>query len=250
VFQIDPAMAGQHVACPLCQGVVAIGGQPPAQAVAAPVEVKTLDPPQPELSPAPVPSATGGFLWAPPLDRATPPATNPAPQIASTLVPTQQSPALPSAALPTPAPVVEPPTELLGCPRCGGAFRVTAEMAGQQMSCPHCQGVLTIPGPSMPPESHEAVAARETLTSQPLATPAAAAGPSDLAEPLMAFRIQEGPKKILVGDKIVEVRRLTPEEKAKRRFIKRLLLFGFYGAILAGAMLYLFYYGLPWVRRG
>lgn len=66
-----------------------------------------------------------------------------------------------------------------------------------------------------------------------------------LLDALMAFRIQDSPKKIMVGDRVVEVRRLTPEEKAQRRLVKRIVLIGFCGIVLLGAMLYLYYVGLP-----
>ncbi|MCE9555536.1 MAG: hypothetical protein K8T91_19485 [Planctomycetes bacterium] len=118
------------------------------------------------------------------------------------------------------------PRELLGCPHCGGAFQVTAEMAGQQMACPHCRGIVTIPGA---PASGDATAGNSTL--QP--------------DAMMAFRIPDNTKKIVVGDRVVEVRRLTPEEKAKRRLIKRVVLIGFCTAVLIGSMIYLVYFRFP-----
>ena len=121
-----------------------------------------------------------------------------------------------------PASTASAPGEQLGCPHCGGAFQVTADMAGQQMGCPHCGGVVTIPGPTAP--------------GSPVVPEGA----------LLAFRVQETPKKIILGDRVVEVRRLTAEEKAARRLFKRTILICICGAILVGAMLYLSYRGLPW----
>lgn len=184
MFQVEPTLATQHVACPNCQGVVAIG----------PVELS---------SPLERPLSAGqAFSSASPpiVGQASPPESQ-----------GDQS------AIPTTA--AAPQTELLGCPRCDGTFGVTAEMGGQQMACPHCGGVMTIPGSSTPGWNGEAPPA-----------------PADM---LMAFRVQDRPKKIVMGDRVVEVRRLTAEEKASRRFVKRLVLIGICGAILVGTLIYL-----------
>ena len=60
----------------------------------------------------------------------------------------------------------------------------------------------------------------------------------------MAFRVKDAHKKIVLGDRVVEVRRFTPEEKARRRLVKRVVLIGFCTIVLIAAMLYLNYVGL------
>lgn len=191
-------MARQQVACPTCQGVVAIGVAATPDAVLA-AEVASQDPAPPIIEPQPDDAAP----WYPDLDES----------------PKQPVSTAENAATPSP-----PPSELLGCPLCGGAFQVTAEMAGEQMACPHCRGIVTIPG-------------------VPTAT---GAGNSTLVpDAMLAFRISDSTKKIMMGDRVVEVRRLTPEQKAKRRLIKRVVLIGFCTAVLIGSMIYLVYFRFP-----
>src|SRR5688500_17991719 len=42
----------------------------------------------------------------------------------------------------------------LGCPICGGEFQVPLEMSGQQVGCPHCNNLVTLPhfGPQVGPQ--------------------------------------------------------------------------------------------------
>lgn len=194
-------MAGQQVACPTCQGVVAIGiTETPDTVPAADITSQDLAPPIIEPPPDDDDSP-----WYPDLEKS------------------DQQPVSTAENAVTTSP---PPSEMLGCPHCGGAFQVTAEMAGQQMACPHCRGIVTIPGATA---SAEGVPGNSTL--QP--------------DAMMALRIPDSTKKIVVGDRVVEVRRLTPEEKAKRRLIKRVVLIGFCTAILIGSMIYLVYFRFP-----
>ncbi len=95
IFQIDPSMAGQEVACPLCDGVVGIPSE--------------LD-------------------WG-------------------------EASSGPDAAPPIPAPPPAPPSNAfeMSCPLCAGIFQVTADMAGQQVACPHCDGHVTVPWSSSEP---------------------------------------------------------------------------------------------------
>jgi hypothetical protein len=148
--------------------------------------------------------------------------------------PAGQTPAAPASMISVAEPSVLPgmaavASELLGCPRCRGTFQVTTDMAGRQMACPHCGGAVTIPG------------AATVETSQADAPPIVATSAGDA---LMAFRVKDANKKIVLGDRVVEVRRLTPEEKARRRLVKRIMLIGFCTIVLIATMLYLNYVGL------
>ena len=204
VFQVDPVMAGQQVACPTCQGVVTIG------VAANPDAVPTADIAPQDLAPPIIEPRTDDeddSPWYPDVEESARQPVVAAEIAVATAVPTT-------------------PSEMLGCPHCGGAFQVTAAMAGQQMACPHCRGIVTIPN-----------APTSTTGAPDSATPE--------SDAMLAFRIPDSTKKIQVGGRVVEVRRLTPEEKAKRRLIKRVVLIGFCTAVLIGSMIYLVYYRFP-----
>jgi DNA-directed RNA polymerase subunit RPC12/RpoP len=253
LFQIDETLAGQHVSCPLCLGVVAI----------------------PELVPP---------LAAPPPEFIEPP---PAPEEA----------------------------QQLGCPVCGGVFQVTRDMAGMQVSCPHCSTAVLLPEAPSPPAVgasaawSDATAGLETpppLFQEPAAatappivetTPAAPRPPvdpfsssvaatkpaekdvEDLLPPAAEkpdapvvehdaeapradderaarrqaaaptkpvliptedgayIALHEPVKKVAAGGREIELRRLSPEEKERRRFRRNLVVAGLGLFLLIVAML-------------
>jgi len=229
VFQVEPSLTEQQVACPSCQGVVAIAAVEPPEpvpteelttvAISARSPVSLTFP-----APPPLPHKEGAGGKA---SGGTPTDIKASSETSATLS------TIGSLASPEPTAssgIIAPAGELLGCPRCSGTFQVTADMAGQKMACPHCGGAMTIPG--------AAVMEGRQGDAPPIIV---AAGEGDA---LLAFRVQDVNKKIVLGDRVVEVRRLTPDEKARRRLVKRVVLIGFCTIVLIGAMLYLNYVGL------
>ncbi|MCE9545396.1 MAG: hypothetical protein K8T25_07755 [Planctomycetia bacterium] len=196
IFQIDSQAAGQQVACPLCQGVVAIGQ------VDGPAEPPVAFEPPPVMAPA----------------------------------------------VPNVAVVREPGVQQLACPWCNGSFQVTADMVGQQVACPHCNESVSVPvaeaGPfdpppvvehaePAPPPAAEAIAAGQptAVSTDPMA-PASIAATADIhavattAAATAVLAPEQSTRKIVVGDKVVEIRRLTPEQRARRRFTRNLVMIG------------------------
>ena len=176
VFQIDPSMVGQQVACPHCQAAVVIPaeGPPPPNVGPPPPNVgpppPNVGPPPPNVGPPPPNVGPPPPSFQPPPPPYTPPTAPPppidgagqipAPQIGPTFGPAQ--------------PLQTPPTEQLACPLCQGMFQVTPEMAGQQVSCPHCHQLVSIPGTptqgTFPP------------TGPPPNTPTEASAPTNLPQ--------------------------------------------------------------------
>ena len=98
------------------------------------------------------------------------------------------------------APPVQAETLQFHCPLCSGIFQVAAEMAGQQVACPHCNGHVTLPGfegPLPPPpfpglsDLPPPVKSRPTFDFPPQAEPPSAA-PAET--PLPEFNVSPSPK--------------------------------------------------------
>ena len=149
----------------------------------------------------------------------------------------------------------------LACPSCGGMFQVPPSAAGLELPCPTCRQIVTIPGPApapitatppplpqVPPEDSEPVesllppgAADPGVVPQAeMPLPAAprpvlvTVAPSD-ANPLA---IMDRPMTVGEGVDQVEVRRLTPEEKARCRAVRNVILFAIGVAILLAFIVY------------
>ncbi len=201
MIQVDVAAAGQHVACPLCQGTMQV---PPLAAIAAAAPAPPAPPPPP-----------------PPPGRNLPP-----------------------------MPVM---LMAVSCPGCGGAFQVPPGTAGMQLPCPTCQRLVTIPEPSAaagseapetsaPPAVDAAAAAVEDVSA--LLPPGASAAPGAPGEqvalpqaprPILVppsqspegngLALRDRPKILGEGADEIEVKRLSPAEKARRRTIRNVVLF-------------------------
>lgn len=223
LVQIDPAAAGQQVACPLCQGAMQV---PSAEALSAAA-------PTP---PPPVP----------------PPLTAPPPA----------SPSMPWGIRPVTVELMS-----LACPSCGGMFQVPPGAAGMQLPCPTCRQLVTIPEaasaqpaapPLIPPEQNppeqnlpEASEPIESLLPPGAADASVVPGahvPLPVAPrpvPITptptegnVLAIKDRPKVVGEGDDAVEVRRLSPEEKARRRAVRNVILFIVGVAILLAYVVY------------
>ena len=219
MIQVDAASGGQQVACPLCRGMMQVPALDLLAAIAQP-------PPPP------------AFASPPP----TPPAVPP----------------------PMPRPFAAVPMELmsLSCPSCGGMFQVPPSAAGMQLPCPTCRQMVTIPDAApasmsaTPSFSPRQATPEESEPLESLLPPGAAdpsvvpqsesplpaaprpvlvtAGPVD-ANPLA---VRNQPKFVGQGMDQVEIRRLTAEEKARRRAVRNVILFVISVAILLAFVVY------------
>ncbi len=234
-IQIDSAHAGSQVACPHCQGIITVphfGPQPPA-------------PPQPP---------SYGFSPPPPYGH---------------------NPAGPQSTVPGPPPGFGPPPppplsfgqaeELLSlpCPRCGRLFQAPRAAAGQTLSCPHCTGPVTVPAlhphasaAPPPPTPPQPAFAPPSPASAPRPTPLAPANipPAPRAPvPIPAHQgiapvptsagastaLRNRSKTVGEGEQAVELRQLSREEKAKKRFRYNLIMWSICAFILSAVFLVL-----------
>jgi hypothetical protein len=233
LIQIDTALAGQTAICPLCEGVI---GLPPAEALAA-----AFSPPAGDASAGPLPPADD----LPPQSDRLPPSSKPA------------------TPRPPPEPLFRRPTEDRLPPAAKlQAVEQPAERPVEQNDAiesllPPGAGVVgpppavTEPAPArpkklidslLPPGAASASAAAAPGEQVPI--PAAPrrgpltpiqlpAGTAAVPTPDGGFvTIKDTPKTIVHGDEEIEVRRLTPAEKAQRRFRRNLILGGICLAIL------------------
>ena len=102
-----------------------------------------------------------------------------------------------------PQPPAGDPLMAVACPSCHGAIAVAAALAGNAVRCPLCSRGLLVPPAWQPP-----------------AVPPVAASPEPPGE--LAFR--EPVMTVTSGDRVIELRRLTPEEKAARRARRNLIM--------------------------
>jgi hypothetical protein len=102
---------------------------------------------------------------------------------------------MPPSSLPPHVAGVEP-LLAVACPSCHGALAVTTVLAGEAAQCPLCANGFLVPVP-LPP------------VAAPLEQPPQPRGELEFAEPV--------PTTIAGAEGVIELRRLTPEEKAARR---------------------------------
>lgn len=168
------------------------------------------------------------------------------------------------------------------CPHCRGMFQVDSGMAGQQVACPHCRGLLVVPaaggypGPAPVPPLLQSPSQVQPVQPtpvqptpvQPTASASRSSGESGRPGPLpmspkaparvsapaassMApasvadgpIRLREPVKTVARGDDEVELRRLTPEERARRKMIKNVVLWGLGFVIIAITLVALLFRG-------
>jgi ribosomal protein S27E len=233
MIQVDPAAAGQQVACPLCQGTMQV---PPAEALAAAFAPPAPPAGPPSVAPAmpPVPVALmplacptcGGMFQVPPSAAGM---QLPCPSCGQ-LVTIPDASAL-AAAVPPPAPPPAPvaetepmhvtsesqptpgPADIASLLPPGAATGFAAAVAVPQSSDWDVKTLL-------PPGASETGAATEQVPLPPAPRPV-------LVPPTggQAIAIVEKPKVIGQGENEVEVKRLSPEEKARRRMVRNVILF-------------------------
>jgi hypothetical protein len=209
---IDSRLGGQQLACPLCRQLISVPALP---------HLVQQTPPAP-----PQPPPVGGLQRSPPLSSPPPIPAAPAPQGKQML--------------------------LLGCPTCAASFEAPRSAGGTQLFCPQCHSPMTVPRtfgaeapapPPVPPPTR----ANEPRSSRPL--PATA---SNVAPPRPAptsggtvvlptadgrfVAVPEPAKVVGSGEREVEIRRLTPEERAQRRLARNLFLLIVGGLVLLGAL--------------
>lgn len=103
-----------------------------------------------------------------------------------------------------PQPADDGPLLGVACPSCHAALAVSAAIAGAAARCPLCLRGFLVPLPTwqLPLESEE---------------PASPAPPREL-------EFHEPVTTLDCGDRVIELRRLTPEEKAARRARRNLIM--------------------------
>jgi hypothetical protein len=104
-----------------------------------------------------------------------------------------------------PEPSADEPLLAVGCPSCHGALSVAAALAGAAARCPLCFTTFLVPLPAWQPPAEESY--------EPVAP-----GPRGELE------FQEPVTTLTSGDELIELRRLTPEEKAARRARRNLIM--------------------------
>lgn len=172
--------------------------------------------------------------------------------------PASTSATSPSPASPSPSSPKRGPEKQLAasCPHCDTAFPIHPDQAGQVVACPGCfQRVDLGQEPSgreaessttnsLPAagKSHEEQVATETdaantETSDDVA--AASERPVDKEPPAhQEFTVQDKPRTVQVGNKVVELHTRTREEKTKHRFRKNIFILFASVIILVSALLY------------
>jgi hypothetical protein len=148
---------------------------------------------------------------------------------------------------------------VVACPGCHGAIAATAALAGAAACCPLCAAAFVVPVPeppaapvpaAEPPSARPAAAER----SAPIVAPVTDAGPSGPVdwtetpdsnlsdglvsqpepqpEPDREMTFREPVRTVGSGANVIELRRLSPEEKDARRRRRNILMLLTGGAIL------------------
>jgi hypothetical protein len=262
LFQVDSSMSGQQVACPHCQALVAVPAMqapgPPGPLPSQPGPIAPPGQPSSPLPPAPSgpqPDPAGGFPGAPVTPASTapvlPPGVGPSTTRPTTVVGTPQAqnarttpapaqrtagqsrPMRPvpvdSQAAPTPSSKpLTVPTGPAAAP--GGASRLptsaprpipTGANRGAESLLP--PGISGQPGTSGKPAGPE-------KSSTPIPQPAAKSSESRISVPTEDggyVTLRDPVKTVGRGDDAIELRTLSPEERARRKLKRNLVLWGF-----------------------
>lgn len=277
VFQVDDAMSGQTVACPHCQGHVQVAGDAAAPPETSSLNDPPQAPPEPKREPSRFPeppSFPGQTVPSRPSPPAEPEIT---PQLPPRPTASPEAPVSPPSDKTSSDERAGKAKFVIECGECGGTFRSNQAMVGQHVLCPYCSARLMVPegggraepadatpadAPSIPSPAQSASSqpspdkGRAIIVDKPQ-TPVEAPGSADAADdakkhresnvfkpaegeqivdPELAVK-DEGKRLVKVGDQYVEIRRLTPEEKAARRF-RRNIVMVVLGAIVLGVTIF------------
>jgi len=110
---------------------------------------------------------------------------------------------------------------VIACPACQGPIAAFVGSAGRTGCCPLCATTLVVPTAASAP-----TVAGDAFAGLDAATPA----PAAVADPALTFR--EPVRTVAAGDRAVELRRLTDEERRGRRARRNLVLLLIGGAVL------------------
>ena len=141
------------------------------------------------------------------------------------------------------------PLLALACPTCFGAMAVGTDLLGQAAECPLCgcgfrvplTGVADTPSPpamaasaaspATEPPARQRHELREATPNPPPPKPASPPSkenafdePPTRAAPVKELQFQDPVRTVGSGDQVIELRRLTPEEKAVRRARRNLIM--------------------------
>jgi len=272
VFQVDDAMSGQTVACPHCQGHVQVAGNAAVPPESSSPNDPPQAPPEPQRQPSrfPEPPSFPGQSVpsrpSPPSEPETTPNRPPRPTASP------EAPVSPPSDKPSSGERAGKGKFVIECGKCSGTFRSNPAMVGQQVLCPYCSARLKVPegggraepadvtpadAPAIPTPAQPAsdkgraiiVDKPQTLVDAPVNADTAddakrhaesnvfkPAEGEEIVDPELAVK-DEGKRLVKVGDQYVEIRRLTPEEKAARRF-RRNIVMVVLGAIVLGVAIF------------
>ena len=209
---------------------------------------------------------------SPPVDAPTPTVAPPAPSASETVTREETS----ESAVDPPADKQDVPPDPvekdvaasrslhLSCPKCDQQFRVARTMAGEVVVCPFCESKTRVPAGlegedhaqgESPAESAENGATRnaeeatDKNTSQAVDSEDSLESDSHGAEPELSAAgtpiiHDDGVRRLQRGDKVIEIRRLSPAERTRRRFRKNMIMLVLGAAILTAALIYFTHYGL------
>ena len=139
------------------------------------------------------------------------------------------------------------PLLAVACPTCFGAIAVSADLRGESAECPLCGGGFRVPlpyasiqpSPASAPAQHVKRRRKSKPDAQPLTSPtdrqpapdsaSDSVPPGEPPQPAAnddadAMRFREPVRTIGSGDRVIELRRLSPEEKASRRGRRNLVM--------------------------
>lgn len=109
----------------------------------------------------------------------------------------------------------------VACPACRATVGVGRDLVGSAASCPLCAANFRVPDPG-PVPSDEPAPCGERQPAAPAPVPDDR--PTSAVASLPTLQVEQPPRRIPGPDGMIELRRLSPEEKARRRLRRNLVL--------------------------
>lgn len=111
----------------------------------------------------------------------------------------------------------------VACPGCRATVGVGSDLIEQIACCPLCGGAFRVPDPGPLPATEPATTPSAAAATDHSATAPPDSDPDGTAAPA-PLRLQPPTRRIAGPDGEIELRRLSPEEKARRRVRRNLVL--------------------------
>ncbi|MGB8853142.1 MAG: hypothetical protein WCC69_06220 [Pirellulales bacterium] len=116
--------------------------------------------------------------------------------------------------------VSEPDLFAVACPRCAAALAVGDDLVGGLAGCPVCQTTFLVPEPELPPSPAQPALTAAATAADPVwreMTPALAEAAAQPTERNRDLEFREPVRTLQTKDGMLELRRLSDEEKQLRR---------------------------------